>query len=218
MRKIPLTTGNIYHIYNKSISGFKIFKHISEYQRFKQLLAYYKAAPLPVRFSLFSSQESQKSNLTGPFLAKENLVEILAYCTMPTHFHLILKQLKDNGISLFMQNVLNSYSRYFNIKIERKGPLWQERFQNKLVNNQEQLLYLSKYLHLNPVSAGLKENPQDWPHSSYHYYLNQDNDEKEWLSSIFNYIDIDPELYQEFVNSGHENEKTLTVLKKIIPE
>ena len=60
-------------------------------------------------------------------------VEIIAYCIMPTHFHLVVKQLKEDGISFFIQQILNSYSRYFNIKTKRKGPLWEGRFQNVII-------------------------------------------------------------------------------------
>jgi putative transposase len=79
---------------------------------------------------------------------------------MPTHIHLVLRQLKDGGISKFMSNILNSYSRYFNIKHNRKGPLWEGRFRKVLVGSDEQLLHLTRYVHLNPVTACLVDKPK----------------------------------------------------------
>ena len=70
-----------------------------------------------------------------------------------------------------MRRLLNSYTRYFNEKIKRKGPLWEGRFKKVLVNSDEQLLHLTRYVHLNPVSAGIVEKPEDWPCSSYREYI-----------------------------------------------
>jgi putative transposase len=97
----------------------------------------------------------------------EQLVEVVAYCIMQTHFHLILKQVTEDGIAKFMGRILNGYSRYFNSLHSRVGPLWTGRFKNVLIRNDEHLLHLTRYIHLNPVSAGLVTKPEDWDYSSY---------------------------------------------------
>jgi putative transposase len=90
---------------------------------------------------------------------------------MPTHFHAILKQLSSDGISIMMRKILDSYSRYFNIKNKRKGPLWESRFNRIVLKSDDELLHLTRYIHLNPVTAYLVEKPEDWPFSSYNEYI-----------------------------------------------
>jgi putative transposase len=156
MRKEKLVNGKVYHILNKSIAGFEIFKDGMHCSRIIKVIRYYQKEKPLVRFSDFIKTDKTKQNkypakVFSP--SRESLVEIIAYCIMPTHFHLILKQLKDRGISIFMNNIQNSYTRYFNIRHKRKGPLWQGRFKNVLVDNDEYLLHLTRYIHLNPVTA-----------------------------------------------------------------
>jgi putative transposase len=159
IRKIPLVNGEIYHIYTKSIAKLKIFKKESEYKRMEESFSYYRSGNPPLRFSVFLQIKNKKGFLEKHLSKNCLLIEIIAYCIMPTHIHLIVKQCKDDGISMFMQNILNSHSHYFNLKNKRKGPLWQTRFENKLVKNEEQLLHLSRYIHLNPVTAKLIDKP-----------------------------------------------------------
>ncbi|MCF7916356.1 MAG: transposase [Candidatus Omnitrophica bacterium] len=215
MRKMPLVKGNIYHIYTKSIAKFKIFQKSSEYKRLEKLFSYYRTGEPPLRFSAFLQLKNQEAFLQNRLSQKKNIVEIITYCIMPTHIHLIIKQLSENGISIFMKNVLNSYSRYFNIKIKRKGPLWQGRFKNKLVKNEEQLLHLSRYIHLNPVSANLVSKPKDWQYSSYRYYLGLVNNSQNWLSNLFNYVESNPNLYEKFVNDNLDCQKELEKIKHL---
>ncbi|MFO8052988.1 MAG: transposase [Candidatus Omnitrophota bacterium] len=218
MRKIPLVKGSIYHIYTKSIAKFKIFQKNSEYKRLEKLFSYYRISKPPLRFSAFLQLKNQEAFLQNRLSQKENIVEIIAYCIMPTHIHLMIKQLSENGISIFMKNVLNSYSRYFNLKIKRKGPLWQGRFQNKLVENEEQLLHLSRYIHLNPVSANLVNKPKNWQYSSYRYYLGLVNNSQNWLSNLYNYVESNPNFYENFVNDNLNYQKELEKIKHLILE
>ncbi len=149
------------------------------------------------------------------YVAKENLLEIIAYCCMPTHIHLILKQLKKGGISVFMSNVLNSYTRYFNNKTKRRGPLWESRFKNVEVTSDEQLLHLTRYVHLNPVTANLIEVPQAWNFSSYEEFLGEI---KEGICNYSKFLDIDPDEYREFVNSQIDYQQELAKIKELCLE
>ena len=79
------------------------------------------------------------------------LVEILAWCLMPNHYHLLLRQRKENGIVLFMQKLGTGYTNYFNQKYHRVGPLFQGKFKAILVENDNYLTHLSRYIHLNPI-------------------------------------------------------------------
>ncbi len=178
MKRIPsLVTGEVYHIFNRSIYDFVIFNNEFEFSRLHNLVRYYQICNPTLKFNRFLEFKVKEGDFNKIFSAEllnnKKLVQIIAYCIMPTHFHIILKQLVDNGISIFMGNVLNGYSRYFNAKHKRKGPLWEGRFKNVLVQTQEQLLHLTRYVHLNPTSAGLINKPEDWPYSSYLEYLNK---------------------------------------------
>lgn len=176
-RKTTLSDGETYHIFSRSIANFKVFNTDDDYLRILYLIKYFQIQNPPTKFSYFIElKQVQQFGFFNYFksIAKDQakIVQIIAYCLMPTHLHLILKQLSPAGISEFMCNVLNSYSRYFNTKHGRKGPLWESKFQNVRVENDEQLIHLTRYLHLNPVTARLVEQPQDWQYSSYKEYIN----------------------------------------------
>ena len=147
----------------------------------------------------------------------EKVVQIVAYCIMPTHLHLILKQLKEDGIANFMRKVLNSYSHYFNIKHKRKGPLWEARFKNVLVRTDEQLLHLTRYIHLNPVTAYLVDKPEDWLFSSYKEYVSNVVDE-ERICKYNNILDIEPDSYKKFVEDRILYQRDLAKIKELILE
>ncbi|MEA3328723.1 MAG: transposase [Candidatus Omnitrophota bacterium] len=212
--KVPLVKGEIYHIFSRSIAEFEIFKSDSEYKRMRNLFKYYKLRPL-LRFSAFNEVQNKKEFFQKHLVKKESLTEIIAYCIMPTHFHLILKQLKEKGISSVMNNILNSYTRYFNIKTKRKGPLWESRFQRVLVETDEQLLHLTRYIHLNPVTAYLVNKPQDWKFSSYKEYLGKVNDE-ERICNYSNILEINPQRYKKFVDSHIDYQRELAKIKDLV--
>lgn len=219
MRKDPLVNGQIYHICTKSIAGYKVFREPSDYERMQEMLSYYRAESPPVRFSIYKSQitkTGESAPKLKPDVAEGALVDILAYCLMPTHIHLILCQLVDQGISTYMKNLLNSYSRYFNTKYSRKGPLWQGRFMSVLVESDEQLIHLTRYVHLNPTSDNVVERPEDWPFSSYLEYLGEANDQR---TTVFEkYLRINPESYRRFVDSRVEYQKQLAAIKHLCLE
>ena len=127
-RKNPLVNGQVYHIFNRSIAEYKIFNDTKDYQRLLYLINFFQLKELPCKFANFINSKQVQQNgflnyLNSITKDDENLVQLIAYCFMPTHIHLVLKQLSTDGISTFMSNVLNSYSRYFNTRHKRKGPL-----------------------------------------------------------------------------------------------
>jgi len=218
MRKDPLKNGYLYHICTKSIAGYIIFRSHEDYSRMKEMMKYYALDNPPVRFSLY--QKLVLAGNIGSFQElssndKRLLVDIIAYCIMPTHIHLVLCQLKDDGISLYMKNLLDSYTRYFNIKNNRKGPLWQGRFKSILIQTDEQLLHLTRYIHLNPTSDSLVDKPEDWKCSSYNEYLNNPGDA---LCSFSKYIEINPESYKTFVDTRKDYQERLSEIKHLCLE
>lgn len=221
MRKDVLVNNEIYHICTKSIAGFEILNNERDYRRMQQLIKYF-TIDYPVKFSDFLTSKPATTfgfHTTFNTISKDQqkLVQIIAYCLMPTHIHLILKQLTKNGISIFMKDVLNSYTRFFNITHKRKGPLWEGRFRSILVKSDEQLLHLTRYLHLNAVTARLVDEPEDWAFSSYQEYLNNMND-IESICQFDGIMEIKPVWYNKFVKDEISYQRELAKIKRLLLE
>ena len=213
-RKIPLVSGEFYHIISRSIEKFKIFNNAQAFARFQSAIEFFNFNQKNILFAHFICRSFKtKKQIRDTYFTEDNqLAEIIAYCLMPTHIHLLLKQLQDNGISQMMGNALNSYSKYFNTKLGRTGPLWQGRFKNILVNSNEQLLHLTRYIHLNPVSAHLVEHSKDWKFSSYGEYVNPK--QKNRICGFEKYIDMNGKEYEKFVMDRKDYQRELSKIKK----
>lgn len=217
-RKCPLVSDQIYHIFSRSIADFKIFNNDWDYQRMLMLLYYFQIKETPNKFSYFIRNKGVETLGFYQFFTsltkyQQKLNQIIAYCLMPTHIHLVIKQIDNHGISIYLNKVLNSYSRYFNTYHKRKGPLWEQRFKNVLVENDEQLVHLTRYVHLNPVSASLVKKPEHWQFSSYLEYLKNENQFK--LCSYEDLLDISPKRYKKFVKDHVNYQKELSKINKI---
>ena len=216
MRKQELVNREYYHIFSRSIAKYVVFNDSSDFDRMIKLMNLYRFDNFQYKYSHFIELEATTQALILNDLRNENdlLVEIVAYCIMPTHIHMILRQVKNNGISKYAGRVLNAYSRYFNEKHHRNGPLWTGRFKNVLVEKDEQLLHLTRYIHLNPVSSGLINKPEDWEHSSYAEFIGEKSNK-----GICNYesvIDIEPKLYKKFVNDGKDYQRSQAIIKSTL--
>ena len=208
-------TGEIYHVFTKSIAGFRIFNDADEFLRIKEISCYYNQKDLSMKYSRFKQLQEKLDLKSKRKPTNEHIVNIIAYCFMPTHIHLILKQLEDNAISVYMNNILNSYTRYFNIRHKRKGPLWEGRFKKVRVVSDEQLLHLTRYIHLNPVTSNLIKEPEQWGASSYQEYLNK-CDEAQRMTSFEDILDISPKEYQEYVQERKDYQKELKAIKDML--
>jgi len=172
LRTTPLVTSHIYHVFNRGVNKADIYFEDSDYVRFRKVLDYYQSIDKPLRpFSHFS----QVAN-SDPVSEQPRKVSIFAYCLMPNHFHLLLKQFSDGGITWFMQHLSNSYSHYIHTKYKRTGPLFEGRFKNVLVESDEQFLHVLRYIHLNPLVSGLVNDLRKYNHSSYSVYIGLDTD------------------------------------------
>ncbi len=208
--------GHFYHVMTKSIAGYVVFNSTSDYDRMKEMMEFYKFYNVPFRFSSYKKlKESKKTKKNIDLSAYNKLVDILAYCIMPTHIHILLTPLHNNGVSVYLQNLLNSYTRYFNEKNRRKGPLWQGRFKSVAVNSDEQLLHLTRYIHLNPTSSGLVDKPEDWKYSSYREYVEL---EQKGICNFKDYINTNPDSYKEFVVSRKNYQRELEIIKHLLLE
>ncbi|MDO8590874.1 MAG: transposase, partial [bacterium] len=101
------------------------------------------------------------------------IVDITAFCLMPNHFHILLRQVKDNGISRFAKLISDSYTKFFNTAHERVGPLFQGQFKAVHIETEDQLLHLSRYIHLNPLISSIVREKDflNYPWSSLSYFV-----------------------------------------------
>jgi len=209
----------VYHITTKSIAEYVIFNNETEYLRMKELIQYYQVEDPPLRFSYFAARRKDKNELANKKdrQDKKKLVRIIAYSLMPTHIHLVLQQLKKNGISIYMNKVLNSYTHYFNAKHHRKGPLWTGRFKRVLVETDKQLIHLTRYVHLNPVTAYLVDRPELWQFSSYYEYRTT-KPTKDRICEFKHILEISPGEYKKFVDNQISYQRELAATKGLNPE
>lgn len=221
-RLIPLVTDEIYHVVNRGIDDRPTFSSSNELNRILLTTLYYKFKFPPLRLSYFLNKSLDEQKQIINSLKKENrvLVDILCYCFMPNHFHLLLRQKVDKGISKYMSNFQNSYTRYFNTRSKRKGPLFYDQFKAVRVKSDEQLLHVSRYIHLNPYSGYVVKDKNDllnYPWSSLPEYLNRDNKnicETDTITSFFR----SRRKYSQFILGQADYQRKLQRIKHLILE
>jgi putative transposase len=145
-RKEIFAVGEYYHIYNRGTDQRVIFSDERDSNRFISLLY---LANGTVVLDLWRQGGTLKEVVT--LERGETLAEICAYCLMPNHFHLLLREKQNRGVSAFMQKLTTAYTMYFNKRNNRNGALFQGSFKAKHVEGDEYLKYLVSYIHLNPV-------------------------------------------------------------------
>ncbi len=123
---------------------------------------------------------------------------IIAYCLMPNHFHLILKQREPGAIPSFMKKVCDGYAKAINRSLDRSGHLFQGPYMMKPIGSDEYLLHLSRYIHLNPVRAQLVSRPEQWEFSSYRSYITDDDEGLARISVVMN-VSGGAKEYRKFV-------------------
>lgn len=171
-RKIVFGNDEYYHVFNRGVEKRPVFTNKYEFLRALDVISFYRFDKPQLRYSKYMVLDSQKRDEFLDTLI-EKAVEIIAFCLMSNHFHFLLKQVKENGTSRFVSNFTNSYTKYFNTKHKRVGPLFQGIFKAVHVESDEQLLHLSRYIHLNPVT-GFIIKPEDlglYKWSSYLSYI-----------------------------------------------
>lgn len=198
-----------HHIFTRSIAKYKIFSGERDYLRFKQAVYHYQFVERKSRLSrLIESDQFSFCHAD----TERRYVKIVAYCLMPTHVHLVLRAEQEKGVSRFISNLLNSYTRYFNTKYERKGPLWEGRYKKVHITSDEQLFHTIRYVHLNPVTDYLVKRPEEWKYSSYREYLGL---EREVISDHKEEHAISAQRYQALVNYQIDYQRKLAKAKSM---
>lgn len=177
MRSLEISVGEYYHIYNRGVHKQPIFHNNTDYARFLFLLLFLQSPrtftnisrPVQhfVQHSVFNiSHEDMKD------IEQERYVELIAFCVMQNHFHLLIKEEKEGGVARYMQRVLNGYSKYYNTRYKKSGHVFQGPYRAVHMGANEQLLHLSAYIHRNPREISAWKNKEHlYPWSSYQDFI-----------------------------------------------
>jgi putative transposase len=210
--------GQVYHVFNRSIDHQTIFATNRNYQRLIELIEFYRYKQ-PIRFSHYkrlTNIKKEEYDITISY--QEPLLSILSYCVMPNHFHFLVEAKTDAGISYFMKNIQHAYSNYYNVLNKRYGPLFQGMFKAVLIETDEQLLHVSRYIHLNPTTAYIikAEKLPTYQWSSF----------KDYISPTTSFVDTSkvlpffktPEKYKAFTEDQVDYQRQLDKIKHLILE
>ena len=184
-RKFKFSIDEFYHLYNRGIERRTIFLDLKDKERFINLLFLCNGSKPLVFKDIPQGLPLWKVNRGEP------LVAIGAYCLMPNHFHILVSEIIENGISKFIWKLLTAYSMYFNKKYKRTGRLFEGTFRAEYVDKDEYLEYLFAYIHLNPIKlidpkwrengvSNMIESKQflkDYRYSSYPDYIGESRPE-----------------------------------------
>lgn len=207
-RTTPFVNGEFYHLYNRGLERQPIFSNRRDYSRFIQTFFYYQIQNPKPKFSLY------RRSKTFPIDPSKKIVDIVCYCLMPNHFHFLGKQLKNGGVSEFMRKFIHSYTKYRNVKYKRQGPVFQGVFKAVRIETDEQLIHVSRYIHLNPLVSFLVRDLRGYLWSSYPTYIGLTDDDRivrEEMLSFFN----SAKDYEKFVLDQEGLGKTLELLKHL---
>lgn len=173
MRRIPIEPGNIYHIYNRGVNRTPIFFQKENWDYFIWKIYKYIKPPN---------------------------ARMIAYCLMPNHYHLLVQvEIEDFGQKI-MRPFTIAYTKAINIQKNRVGHLFQGAYQTTLIKTDEDLLEVSRYIHLNPVKGGLVKMPTAWEYSSYLDYLGK-RDSPQLFKEPIEQLFSGGQTYQEFVEN-----------------
>lgn len=193
MNRVPFAIDEWYHCFSRGVDKRRTFQNLSDYQRFLQLLYLANSDTAVHRSDLKLKHKDIFTISRG-----RKLVSIVAFCLMPNHFHLVLREETEGGISRFMQKLGTAYTMYFNIRNERVGNLFVKPFRSKHIADDEYLNHVVQYIHLNPleiyepdwkrglafIAPSLEAELRTYSYSSLPSYLNQENCERAILDEF----------------------------------
>ncbi|MDP3800328.1 MAG: transposase [bacterium] len=184
MRKIKLENDAVYHVYNRGLDKTDLFRDGADYLKFVKGIHYLN--DINFKPEEIGSQERYQGLALEKSEHREELVDILAWCLMSNHYHLVLRQKIEKGIAKFMQRLGTGYTMYINTKYKRSGHVFQGTFKARIIESNEYFQHVTRYLHLNPLDIydfGWKERGvknieasikfiSQYPWSSLNEYLN----------------------------------------------
>ena len=167
--KREIVTGEIFHVLNRGVDNREIFLDEEDYFRFIHNLFEFND-PNPVLNLGYYLSRGQSIDFVNQYIKKPRklIVEILAFCLMPNHFHLLLRQREEGGLTKFMRKIGVGYANYFNQKYQRSGALLQGRYKLILVKEEAHFIHLPYYIHFNPLDLKMP----DWREGEIENYQN----------------------------------------------
>jgi putative transposase len=177
-----------YHVYNRGLNKQPIFKDDYDYSVFLNLLKRYL------------SNKVVKDKVGREYDSLNGRIELLAFCLMPNHFHLLIYQNDEAAMTALLRRVSTAYSAYFNKKYKRSGALFQERFKANRISKDEYLAHISRYIHMNP------NDYRKWKYSSLPYYMSKQK--AEWIKPE-KILDLFENDYMNFLKEYEDRKKML---------
>lgn len=175
MRKIRIAPGEYYHIFNRAVNKQIIFHNTSDYARFLFLILHFQSPIIFPQVSRLVKKYVKSLAFDTPDIdkiIKQRTIELVTFCIMPNHFHLIVKELEENGIAAYMHRVMTAYAKYYSTKYQKSGHVFQGTYQAVHIQDDRQMLHLSAYIHRNPREISKwfnKEDRYEW--SSYQDFV-----------------------------------------------
>jgi putative transposase len=212
-----LTSGGIYHLFNRTINNENIFSSTQYISKFLEIVNYYRFYQT-FRLSCFLKLlPQQQQEILDSRKNKEPLVEIYSYSFMPNHFHFLIKQLKDKGLSYFASNIQNSFAKYYNLINNRNGGLFQNSFNTKIIDSTEEFIHVSRYIHLNPVTSYIIDFEQLKKdiRTSFPCYINKKFNTFVSTDMILSHFKT-PDRYISFVKNQINYQRTLKSIKNLL--
>lgn len=231
--------GGIYHVYNRGAAKLPTFLSSDDYHDFQDILRYLligfpvkKDAIVPANKSYLPVTYKADPLSNGLF---RPLLDLVAYCLMPNHFHLLLQVKVPVGeikqpdgrigsfqtVSEFIRRLCITYSHKFNRRNKREGAVFQGKFKIKHVPKDKDVLQVSRYIHLNPVIARLVLKPEQWLFGDYHAYISPGSLASFKVTNtrlILSYFNEKPQQYKEFIDAVISEQEGKIVGKYIIDQ
>jgi putative transposase len=215
-----ISLGEHYHVFNRGAHKANLFRDEQDWLRFLFLLLHCQSSLSVLNVKRYLSTKALEEGFKVPqkqleAIEKEKIVELVSFCVMPNHFHLLVKETAEGGIAAYMQRLATGYATYFNAKYKASGHLFEGRYKSVHVKDNDQLLYLSAYIHRNPRElAKWKGYELAYPYSSFQDLV----EENRWGSLLVGDIltgqfdGTKQSNYLDFVNSS-----TAKALEEHIP-
>ena len=217
MRNIKIAPGEYYHIFNRGMDKQTIFFDTRDWSRFLFLIIYFQS---PITFQNINRlakdfvQHRVLNKVEVEKIIKSRYIELVSFCIMPNHFHLIVKEEVEGGIAKYMQRILNGYTKYINTKYQKSGHLFQGPYKAVHIEENKQLLYLSTYIHRNPRELrDWKNKEENYQWSSYQDYVSQNRWGKLLTPDIVTEQFKNKEEYKEFTQTS-----TAKIIEKELDE
>lgn len=208
-----------YHVYNRSIGKEQIFVSKRDLDRAIDLLDYYRK-PQRMRYSYFRKLTlDTRASYIHYNNRQSPLIDVISFAFMPNHYHLLIKQKITSGITNFISNFQNSFAKYYNLKNNRSGGLFQNSFKAKRVETDEEFLHVSRYIHLNPVTnfvlsfKGLKS--YSW--TSFNWIVNPERNRFIVSDDLIGQFQS-RKSYIQFVADQEDYQRKLEIIKHLVLE